>query len=140
MKTYCFKDRWGLILSTLLLVMFTISGCAGVGPRTISQGRADYNEVINKTEDEQMLLSIVKGRYGETFSLLKVSGVAANFSFGTSAGIDVGFGPSANYAGTLVPFSGGLTYEENPTISYAPVQGEMYIRQLLTPISLTYYY
>jgi hypothetical protein len=138
MKTYCFKDRWVLILSTLLLVMFTISGCAGVGPRNISQGRADYNEAINKTEDEQMLLSIVKGRYGETFSLLKVSGVAANFSFGTSAGIDVGFGPSANYAGNLVPFSGGLTYEENPTITYAPVQGEMYIRQLLTPISLDF--
>ena len=40
-------------------------------------GRADYNEAINRTEDEQMLLSIVKGRYGETFSLLAVTGVAA---------------------------------------------------------------
>ena len=37
-------------------------------------GRADYNEAINRTEDEQMLLSIVKGRYGETFSLLAVRG------------------------------------------------------------------
>jgi hypothetical protein len=41
-------------------------------------GRADYNEAINKTEDEQMLLSGVGGRYGETFSLLSVSGVAAS--------------------------------------------------------------
>ena len=60
-------------------------------------GRADYNEAINKTEDEQMLLSIVKGRYGETFSLLAVSGVAANVRFRTNAGVEVGFGPSQNY-------------------------------------------
>jgi len=128
MKNYRYKDRWILILSTLLLVMYTFSGCAGVGPRTLSHGRVDYNETINKTEDEQMLLSIVKGRYGETFSLLKVSGVAANVRFGARAGIDIGFGPSANYAGNLVPFSGLLTYEENPTITYAPVQGDMYFR------------
>jgi hypothetical protein len=99
-------------------------------------GRADYNEAINRTEDEQMLLSIVKDRYGETFSLLAVSGVAANVRFGTNAGVQAGFGPSENYAGNIVPFSGGLAYEENPTITYAPVQGEQYLRHFLSPIPL----
>jgi hypothetical protein len=113
-----------------------LSGSATVGPRSISMGRADYNEAINKTEDEQMLLSIVKGRYGETFSLLAVSGVAANVRFRTNAGVEVGWGPKQNYDGNLVPFSGGLAYEENPTITYAPVQGEQYLRQLLSPIPL----
>ncbi len=83
-----------------------------------------------------MLMSIVRGRYGETFSLLAVTGVAANVRFGTNAGINVGFGPDENYAGNLVPFSGGFAYEENPTITYAPVQGEQYIRQLLSSIPL----
>ncbi len=32
--------------------------------------------------------------------------------------------------------SGGLAYEENPTITYAPVQGERYLRQLMSPIPL----
>jgi len=90
-----------------------------VGPRSISMGRADYNEAINRTEDEQMLLSIVKGRYGETFSLLAVSGVAANVRFGANAGVEVGWGSKENYAGNLVPFSGGMAYEENPTIADA---------------------
>ena len=54
-------------------------------------GRAAYNESINKTEDEQMLLSIVKGRYGETSSLLTVSGVAANINFSAKAGVQAGF-------------------------------------------------
>ena len=54
---------------------------------------------------------------------------------GTSAGINLGFGPPASYERNLVPFSGGLAYEENPTITYAPVKGEQYIRHLLSPIS-----
>jgi hypothetical protein len=81
-------------------------------------------------------MSVVKGRYGETFTLLAVSGVAANVRFNTRASVQAGFGPSNNYLGNLVPFEGGLAYEENPTITYAPVQGERYIRELLSPIPL----
>lgn len=99
-------------------------------------GRADYNEVINRTEDEQMLLAIVKGRYGETVSLLAVSSVAANVRFSTNAGVQAGFGPDENFAGNIIPFSGGFAYEENPTITYAPVQGAQYLRQLMSPIPL----
>jgi len=136
MRLYGYKDRRVFTLTTLCLVLWVLSGCAVVGPRSISMGRADYNEAINKTDDDQMLMSIVRGRYGETFSLLAVTGVAANVRFGAKAGVEVGFGPNENYDGNLVPFSGGLAYEENPTITYAPVQGEQYIRQLLSPIPL----
>ena len=107
-----------------------------VGPKSISMGRADYNEAINETENEQLLLALVKGRYGEISSLMAVSGVAANIRFGSSAGTQIGIGSSDTYKGNLVPFSGGLIYEENPTITYAPVHGERYLHQLLTPISL----
>ena len=136
MRLYSFKYRWVIGVSILCLLLVAATGCATVGPRSISMGRADYNEAINKTEDEQMLLSIVKGRYGETFSLLAVSGVAANVRFSSNAGVQVGFGPESNYDGNLVPFSGGVAYEENPTITYTPVQGEQYLRQLLSPLPL----
>jgi hypothetical protein len=99
-------------------------------------GRADYNEAINRTEDEQMLLSIVKDRYGETFSLLAGSGVVASVRFRTDATVEAGFGPERYYLGNLVPFRGGLAYEENPTITYTPVLGEQYLRQLLSPLPL----
>ena len=83
-----------------------------------------------------MLLAIIEGRYGESFSVLAVSGVAANVRFRANAGVNAGFGPPENYDGRLVPFSGGLAYEENPTTTYLPVQGEQYIRQLMAPIPL----
>jgi hypothetical protein len=107
-------------------------GCSITGPRHIGRGRAEYNEVINRTEDEQMLLAIVKGRYGETSSLLAVNGLAANVRFITTAGVEAGFG-SVKGDNLLI---GGLAYEENPTITYTPVQGEDYFRQLMTPIPL----
>ena len=126
------------VISLILLssASFAFLGCALVGPRSISTGRADYNAAINKTEDEQMLMAIVKGRYGETTSLLSVNGVAANVRFTTQAGVNFGFGPESSYSGNLVPFSGSGIYEENPTITYSPVHGERYIRQLLSPIGL----
>jgi hypothetical protein len=136
MRLYGHIVRRVLTLAILCLVLCVFSGCAIVGPRSISMGRAGYNEVINKTEDEQMLLSMVKSRYGETASLLAVSGVAANVRFSTRAGVQAGFGSDESYAGNLVPFSGGLVYEENPTITYVPVQGEQYLRQLMSPIPL----
>jgi len=136
MRSHCSQDWLVLTLTSLCFVVFALSGCAIVGPRSISMGRADYNEAINKTDDDQLLMAVVRGRYGETFSLLAVTGVAANVRFGTNAGVELGFGPNENYDGNLVPFSGGLAYEENPTITYAPVQGEQYVRQLLSPIPL----
>ena len=136
MRPYGLQERRVLVLIVLCSVLGTLSACSVVGPRSISMGRADYNVAINRTEDEQMLLSIVKGRYGETFSLLAVSGVAANVRFSAKAGAEAGIGPSGNYDGNLVPFSAGLAYEENPTITYAPVQGEKYMRQLMSPIPL----
>ena len=136
MRSY--DHQYRRILSIVIFSIFlgVLSGCAMVGPSSISMGRGDYNEAINKTEDEQLLLSIIKGRYGETFSMLAVTGVAANIRFRANAGIEAGFGPENNYLGNLVPFRGGLAYEENPTITYSPIRGENYLRQVMTPIPL----
>jgi len=68
--------------------------------------------------------------------MLAVTAVAANIRFRATAGVEAGFGPSSGYDGNLVPFSGGVAYEENPTITYAPASSAEYVRQLLTPIPL----
>lgn len=136
MQGYALKALRALALATLSLILVALTGCAMAGPKSISIGRALYNETINKTENEQMLLSIVKSRYGESSTFLAVNSIAANVRFSTNASIQAGFGPRGNFEGNLVPFSGGLVYEENPTITYVPVQGERHLRQLLSPIPL----
>ena len=37
--------------------------------------------------------------------------------------------------GNLVPFSAGVGYEENPTISYVPLSGEDFTRRMLSPVA-----
>jgi hypothetical protein len=65
-----------------------------------------------------------------------VRGVTANVRVNTNVGVRAGFGPNENYAGNLVPFSAVFAYEENPTITYSPVQSEQYLRQLMSLIPL----
>ncbi len=45
-------------------------------------------------------------------------------------------GQKESYAQNLVPLGLGFAYEENPTISYTPIQGDKYLRRLLSPIPL----
>jgi len=114
-----------------------LSGCTVVGPAAIHSGRLAYNEAIVETDNQQMLLVVVHNRYGQRSNLLAVASVTANVRVVTSAGIEAGVGDSDNYAGNLVPFSAGMIYEENPTISYTPVGGEQYSRQMMSPVSVT---
>ena len=114
-----------------------LSGCTVVGPAAIHGGRLAYNEAIVETDSQQMLLVVVHNRYGERSNLLAVASVTANVRVATSAGIEAGVGSSDNYFGNLVPFSAGVIYEENPTISYTPVGGEQYSRHMMSPVSVT---
>lgn len=128
--------RLAYMTATLCWVMWALSACSTVGPAAISMGRASYNEAIRQTNNQQMLMAVVQRRYGERANLLAVSSVTANVRFSANAGVQAGYGSSNSYQGNLIPFSGGFTYEENPTISYAPLQGDKYLRQFLEPIPL----
>jgi hypothetical protein len=119
-----------------LAIALGVPGCAAVGTEAIGSGRAAYNEIITRTGDEQMLGLIVRTRYGESVGLLAVSAVTANVHVSGSIAAELGIGPDSSFAGNLVPFSAGAVYEENPTISYTPVQGEEFVRQLLAPLSI----
>jgi len=124
---------------SFLLVVGTLGlyGCAVVGPQSITAGRGVYTEVINRTEDEQILNVLVRMRYDETFGMISVVSVTANLRFSAQAGAEIGVGDSANYVGSLVPLSAGVAYEENPTISYVPLNGEAFMRRMISPISVT---
>ena len=111
-------------------------GCAWLGPRSIRSARADYNDAVTATDAEQLLGTIVRVRYGEPSSLLAVSSITASMHFTAMGGAEFGVGRASNYAGNLTPLSAGASFEENPTISYTPVQGEKYLRQLLAPVPL----
>lgn len=128
------RHGWARAAPTALFALL-LPGCAFVGSQSLSNGRGTYNEVINATEDEQVLSLIVSRRYDETFGMLAVSSVTASLRISATVGANVGIGADSGYAGNLVPFSAGAAYEENPTISYAPLRGETFVERLLAPVS-----
>jgi hypothetical protein len=125
-----------VLLPVIAIVLGVLAACSVVGPASIYNGRGAYNAAIIATNEEQMLDVIVRLRYGETPGMLSVGSVTANVSIQAYATGQAGVGADSNYEGNLVPITGGFLYEENPTISYVPLQGEKYTRQLLSPIPI----
>ena len=121
---------------TCLFVWLLLAGCQMLGPTALSTGRSTYNDVIARSGSEQTLGLIVRLRYADPIGLLTVSSVTAGLKFSAEAKSEVGFGPRANYAGQLVPFSAGIGYEDSPTIAYAPVDGEAFLREWLSPVTM----
>ena len=134
MRTCCTRLRSSLYICCGFL--WALSGCSVIGPQSIANGRAAYNEVINQTEDQQMLMAIVRNRYGDTISMLAVTNVTANIRFSAGAGVEFGLGRRENYETNLTPLSGEISYEESPTISYVPIEGEEQFDRMMSPVPL----
>jgi hypothetical protein len=119
-----------------LSMCFLLASCQTLGPAALGVGRGAYNDVIARTSSEQTLGLLVRLRYSDPIGLLMVSSVTAGLKFSAETKGEAGFGPRANYAGNLVPFSAGVGYEDNPTISYTPVDGQAFLREWLAPVTL----
>jgi hypothetical protein len=132
LEAHCFCKP----LCLLLAVTLFLSSCGTTGPTAIRNGRLNYNEAILATDNQQMLLAVVKERYNERAELLMVSSVTANIRVATRAGLNLGIGDSDDYAGNLTPLSGGVLYEENPIITCSPINGQLYMNKLLGRISI----
>ncbi len=125
-----------MTLTGLLVAALAATGCQVLGPTAISSGRSAYSDVIARTNSEQTLALIVRMRYADPIMLMTVSNITASLKFTANGGVQVGAGPESAYAGNLVPISAGASYEDNPTISYAPVSTDAFVRDWLSPVQL----
>lgn len=119
----------GLVMSLFLLLA---AGCASIGPGHLERDRLNYADAMSDSWEQQMLKNIVKLRYGESIFFLEVDSVINQYSVeatGRIAATPGGF--EDNWLGATGKFS------DRPTITYTPVRGREFIRQLLTPIPPT---
>ncbi|HEX2254755.1 MAG TPA: hypothetical protein VHQ65_15925 [Thermoanaerobaculia bacterium] len=114
------------------VVLLLAAGCNAVGPRAVRTGRAAYNEAVVRTWNEQLLLNLVRLRYRDTPFFLEITSVSTQYSLHGSAAS----GAIAGSGDDGVNLGLGVDFSESPTITYVPVTGEEFVRQLLTPIPL----
>lgn len=133
------------IVTWLLLVgavLCASTGCAtGTGPRVVGHERHLYNQIVSRTEDEQLLSNIVRLRYNDTPHFLDMGSVVVQYGLEQRGNAGVQFGLSGFFSGAAADdaggaISGGMTFTERPTVSYTPLQGEAYARRLLSSIPL----
>ena len=114
-------------------VLLLISACGTLGPSAIQASRTDYNVVLSQTEDEQLLLNLVRLRYRDRVMFLEASAVNTQFTFGGYADASSTFGPSGP---DIYSVGGRVTVEEKPTVTYTPLQGGNFVERVLSPIRL----
>lgn len=117
-------------------VLCLLAGCHVPSGKSLegSGGRTSYNNTLQKTSKDQMLLNIVRLRYFDIPYFLDVGTVTTQFTYKTTVA------PSFTIPGfnekNPAKVGGEVQWQNQPTIQYAPVQGQAYAKQLLQPVDL----
>ena len=126
-------------LSGILPILFACllsSGCI-VGPEALRLSRTKYNESIQVTTDEQLLLNLVRLKYRDSPLFLEVGNVSAQFVFEKSGEIvgTINEGPT-EFGPDVLRLQGKAGYSEKPTITFTPLQGEDFVQRVLAPLTV----
>lgn len=105
-----------------------------MGPGNVERDRFDYNRAIGETNNEQMLLNLVRMRYRDVPVFMAVSSVLTQYVYSGSFGLNGVTGRGAGADADSFGGSATVRYTERPTISYAPMTGPEFASQLMTPI------
>lgn len=117
-----------------LTAVATLTGCSCLGPTVAREEQIPYNEAFVYSWKEQLLLNIVRLRYRDDPYFLEVTGLTNNHSLGLSANFEFTFPHVQTF--NSQSFSPGISYTEQPVITYVPLQGPDYVKKLLSPIPL----
>src|SRR4029453_17145349 len=129
------KMRWKIFL--LILAFSWLSGCASIGPGTVARDRFDYITAISDSWKTQMLLNLVKIRYGDAPIFLDVASVINQYAVEGSIGYTGSWAQNNQLPWPWNSLHSWATlgrYTDRPTITYAPLSGERFARNLMTPI------
>jgi len=100
-----------------------------------SGGRNAYNVAIQVSNNEQMLLNLVRLRYFDNPYFIDVSTVTTQFTYRAAASASIPI-PGFNSSNPFV-LGGDVSWQNQPTLQFTPLEGQAFSQQLLTPIDLT---
>ena len=130
--TMLLKFKYFAVLS-LVIISSIFLGCTKYGPGFLQSERSQYNQAIQKTNDEQLILNLVRLKYHDSPLFMEVSNIASQFTLQNDISITTQL--QAGAKGIFTPDAGTFV-EERPTISYSPLHGENFVKSVLTAVSL----
>lgn len=121
--------------AALLLCLATASCAPTMGASAVPEVHASYNDALVRAQNAQLLLNLVRMRYRDTPYFVDVTSVTNQQSFAGSLAFGTDLGVAGGASSTLHPGVSG-TFAVTPTVVYTPLQGEAFVRRMVTPLSL----
>ena len=120
--------------TVIAIAILFLTGCSGLGPKSVSRDRFDYNTEISRSWKEQTLLNIVKIRYADMPLFIEVASIVAGYSIEGS--VELGGTASSTRAiqGDFLALGTSGKYTDRPTITYSPITGQKFNESFMTPI------
>jgi hypothetical protein len=115
----------------LLVASAGASGC--IGPSAVRYTRLRYNDVVRATNDEQLLINIVRLRYGDSPIFIDLPNITSQFEMSGRGNYLGGYGNQTPGRASLG--FGELFIRDTPTLSYHPREGREIAKALLTPLA-----
>ncbi len=118
----------------ICLAFGTLAGCASIGPTKLVDTHQGYNDAVQLAESREMLLNIVRLRFGDPIQFLEVTQINSSFSVGaTASGSAANVGGAGAAVGSL---GGSVSYSDSPTLTFTPRSDQQFARDILLPVHL----
>ncbi len=128
------KSWWRVFLRLGLILMLGGLTACGLRPSpTLRQSSLGFNRALQHALSEQMILNLVRLRYGEPPVFLEVTSISTQYGFSSdlSGGVKINEVYPDSYSLNL-----GFSYAVKPTFTFVPLQGEEFAKRLLSPIPI----
>src|SRR5215470_3541507 len=99
------RIRCSLIVVSMMLA--GLSGC--VGPVLLKGSRPEYNKAVQQTDIKELLLNLIRLRYGEPVQFLLIGSINSTFQYQANAGANITIpeGPPMQVYAAQLGFSAG---------------------------------
>jgi hypothetical protein len=118
-------------MTVVLAVWAGASGC--LGPNAVRYTRLRYNDVVRDTNDQQLLINIVRLRYADSPVFIDLPNITSQFEVQGRGSFLGGYGNQTPGRASLG--YGELELRDTPTLSYHPREGREIAKCLLNPLT-----
>jgi len=124
-----------ICLASVFIIL--ISACTHVGPKYLERDRFDYTAAVGDSWKEQILLNVVRIRYGDWPTFVSIEQIITGYQVEhtgsarlTDRDVDAPTGsyfqPELGYIGKFI---------EKPTVLYKPMSGDQFTKTLMTAVN-----
>ena len=116
------------------LLTLTACGTRGQARAAMERDTLYYGDSAARAQQAQILLNIVKLRYGDPVGFVEIDTLTTEDSVTVSGGLETALGLDDGPFSEVLGAAGGFERSSTPSVVYSNLYGSRYARQLLEPL------